>query len=260
MLKLPNPQKTTDEIVTLLAETYQRTQKTEAVIAVSGGIDSALSTALLSRALGSEHIHPYLLPYGEQDMTDAWLAVEAAGIPFEQVKEINIRPIVDAISVAVRDLENGSDSQIRLGNCMARSRMILIFDAAKKLGALVCGTENKTEHHLAYFTRFGDGASDIEPIIGLYKTQVQQLAQHLGLPGSILTKAPSAGLWQGQTDEAEFGFSYAVADQVLEQLVDEKITPQEISVPGVDAAAVARVVARVTDTRFKHEVPYTLKH
>jgi NAD+ synthase len=128
----------------------------------------------------------------------------------------------------------------------------------KKLKALVCGTENKSEHYLGYFTRFGDGASDLEPILGLYKTQVRELAEHLKLPEKYLEKAPSAELWQGQTDEQELGFSYEDADRVMAELIDHKKPIEEIKVEGVDDATVGRIIARVKATEFKHQVPYKL--
>lgn len=157
---------------------------------------------------------------------------------------------------------------------MARSRMIMLFDQAKKLDALVCGTENKSEKYLGYFTRFGDEASDIEPIQGFYKTQIRQLAEHLQLPEVFLKKSPSAGLWKDQTDEQELGFSYAVADQIFEQLIDEKggvlylqlIEGQRLPevttaihqvLPEISKEIITTVLKRVQSQQFKHEVPYT---
>jgi NAD+ synthase len=136
--------------------------------------------------------------------------------------------------------------------------MICVFDIAKKLDALVVGTENKSEHYLGYFTRFGDAASDIEPICHLYKTQVRQLAQFIHLPEIFLTKAPSAGLWIGQTDEAEMGFSYAKADQVLEKLIDEHTPVEDIQIAGVSAEVVQKIIAQLETMQFKREVPYML--
>src|SRR5258708_26883046 len=107
-------------------------------------------------------------------------------------------------------------------------RMIILYDLAKKYKALVCGTENKSENLLGYFTRFGDQASDIEPIEHLYKTQVYQLAKYLNLPDAIITQQPSAGLWQGQTDEGQFGFTYEEADQVLFLHFEKKLVVEII--------------------------------
>jgi NAD+ synthase len=137
--------------------------------------------------------------------------------------------------------------------------MMLVFDTAKRLDALVCGTENKSEHFLGYYTRFGDAASDIEPIAHLYKTNVRELAEYLAFPSQFLTKSPSAGLWQGQTDEQEMGFSYEVADQVLHQLVDEHKQPEQIVLRDVKSEIVAAVIEQVKNNRFKFHVPYVLE-
>ena len=155
--------------------------------------------------------------------------------------------MVDAIA---GELQVGDD-QLRLGNIMARVRMIAVYDLAKKLDALVCGTENKSEKYLGYFTRFGDEASDIEPIQHLYKTQIRQLVEYLKMPQTFLEKPPSAGLWQDQTDEKELGFSYEEADKALAEIIDGEQT-------GADAAIKTKVQARVKSQHFKHEVPYKL--
>jgi len=131
-------------------------------------------------------------------------------------------------------------------------RMILLFDLAKKYKALVLGTENKTEHLLGYFTRFGDSASDIEPIRHLYKTQVRKLAKYLKIPEKIIKKTPTAGLWQGQTDEREFGFSYGEADQILLLYLDQKKNVEEIVNKGIKLEQVEKVVKRLKANEFKH--------
>jgi NAD+ synthase len=136
---------------------------------------------------------------------------------------------------------------------MARVRMIAVFDLAKKLGGLVCGTENKSEHYLGYFTRFGDSASDIEPLCHLYKTQIRQYATALGIPNQIITKAPSAGLWEEQTDEQELGFTYEQADIVIAEFLGETEENDEVS---TDIRQ--KVVARIQSQQFKLEVPYMM--
>ncbi len=142
-------------------------------------------------------------------------------------------------------------SGLRKGNIMARARMIVVFDTAKKLDGLVCGTENKSEHYLGYFTRFGDAASDIEPISTLYKTQVQEMATFLGLPEIFTTKAPSAGLWEGQTDEKEMGFSYEDADRAVAVILGE-------SKESIDPTILNKVKALMDSQAFKLKVPYKL--
>ena len=139
---------------------------------------------------------------------------------------------------------------------MARVRMIILFDLAKKYGSLVCGTENKSEKLLGYFTRFGDSASDIEPLSHLYKTQVYQLAKYLKVPEKIINQVPTAGLWTGQTDEDEFGFTYQEADQVLHQYFDKKKSAGQIKKLGFKNTD--KIIKRIVDNQFKFQTPYSL--
>ena len=241
-----------DDIIAWLRTTYG---DRSAVIAVSGGVDSALALTLLTKALGTSRVYPLMLPYGEQDMADAETIVDWNGVG-EQATTWNIQPTVDQLVA-----ELGAKEPLRKGNLMARVRMIAVFDQAKKLGALVCGTENKSEHYLGYFTRFGDAASDVEPLSRLYKTEVWAMAKALGLPAVFYTKAPSAGLWDGQADEVELGFSYQAADQVLSRLVDEGKTELEVTrllAPSLGRATVERILAVVAQNAFKRVVPYEL--
>ena len=242
-----------EKIISFLQSVFTKANKTKAVIAVSGGIDSAVSLSLLVKAIGAENIYPVFLPYKNQDMADAKTIVSWNDIPEGNISEIQISPVVDQLA---ESLAISEEDQVRLGNVMARTRMIAVFDLAKKLEALVCGTENKSEKYLGYFTRFGDGASDIEPITNLYKTQVRAVAEELGLPQVFLDKAPSAGLWSGQTDEVELGFSYQEADLVMEQYLDQELAEDQIQ--GVDNEKIQKIINRIKSTSFKHEVPYCL--
>jgi len=137
----------------------------------------------------------------------------------------------------------------------ARVRMVVLYDQAKLENALVVGTENYSEQMLGYFTRFGDEASDIEPIRHLYKTQVYELAKHLGVPQEIVVKEPSADLWRGQTDEGELGFSYAQADPILAMFAQGKSSEDMIKA-GCDKKLVEAVLNQVRANNFKHKVPH----
>lgn len=248
------------DVVNFLRETFQKHGKRSAVINVSGGIDSAVSLTLLTQALGPDSVHAVLLPYGDQDIEDALKACDHNNIPEQNRHIVNIEPLVRA----AQNMALAENDPVRLGNIMARSRMIVAYDLAKKYDALVCGTENKSEHYLGYFTRFGDAASDIEPISGWYKTRLRQAAAELGVPDSIQNKAPSAGLWEAQTDEDELGFTYADADRILERLIDgdgwEGFTlPTEFpQIEGIADAVVEQVVQRVLSQAYKRQVPYEL--
>lgn len=218
--------------VKFIQEVFKREKIKLAVIAVSGGIDSSLALVLMVKALGKENVFSLQLPYGKQSTELSDKILDFIRLPKENRQLINIQTVVDAFGVK---------DKVRLGNIKARVRMIYAYDRAKEFKALVIGTENKSEKLLGYYTRFGDEASDIEPIIHLYKTQVIKLAKELNLPEAIINQAPTAGLWPGQTDERELGFSYNVADAVFQgKKKDKKIT------------------ARLKQVEFKKHVPYTL--
>jgi len=219
------------------------------VVGLSGGIDSSLAAALAVRALGPERVHGFLLPYrtsSGESVSDALLIAEHLGLPH---RKIDISPMVDAYFAIETDADAG-----RRGNKMARERMTILFDQAKKLGALVLGTSNKTEILLGYSTVFGDNASSLNPLGDLYKHQVWQLARHLGLPEQVVAKRPSADLFPGQTDEGDFGFDYATADEVLWLLFDEGLTPDEVIERGYDEAVVRRIVQFERQFRFKRRL------
>lgn len=269
----PDSIQTTGQLIRFINNAFQNAGFSRAVIALSGGVDSATSCALAVKALGKENVYPLLLPYGElntQGTADARLVIDALQIPQMNVTEIDIKPPVDTILREIpsevegesRSLEDRSRqartislNHVRKGNMMARMRMIVLFDQAKARDALVIGTENKSEHLLGYFTRFGDSASDIEPLQNMYKTQVYELAKALGIPGPILTKKPTAGLWEGQTDEGDFGFTYKEADQILALLYDEKKPVEEVVAQGFAKEIVEKVRARVDQNSFKHHLP-----
>jgi len=229
------------------------------VIGLSGGIDSAVALALAVRALGPRDVTAVRLPsrHTEQvHLDDAEATAAAVRLPEENLLTVSIEPLLDGLAAARPDVA-GSD--IRFGNASARSRMIVVYDLAQALHALVCGTENRTESLLGYFTRFGDSASDIEPITDLYKTEVRVAARVLGLPEAVITKHPTAGLWGGQTDEDELGFTYADADRVLVAAFDLGMPPAEAAErAGVDRDVADRVLARAAAVAWKHAVPHTL--
>ena len=179
-----NPITETKKIITFLRTVAKQQHIDHFVLGLSGGIDSATSAYLAVKAFGPKKVILVHMPYFAVD-TDVNSVVTALGIPHENFHIVSIKEAVDTLSKTLGDLDT-----IRKGNLMARTRMILLFDCAKKYNALVIGTENKSEHLLSYFTRFGDEASDIEPIRSYYKTQVYQLANYLGVPQSIMQKAP----------------------------------------------------------------------
>lgn len=261
-LVLSNPQDTVDQIIQFIKKTHQEQSSKAGLIAVSGGVDSALSLSLLTRALGPANVYPVFLPHGDQSVVDAELVVNWNSIPQQNWQNINIQPLVAGAAEALQISTQSPDhaTKLRLGNIMARMRMVVMYDLAKQLSALVCGTENKSEKYLGYFTRFGDEASDLEPLQHLYKTQVWQLAELLELPPIIVKKTPSAGLWPDQTDETELGFSYEAADKVIAAVVDAHRDPANLEIVGLDQTIVQKVLKQIKKMAFKQQVPFMLKN
>ena len=220
------------------------------VIGLSGGVDSALTCALAAEALGPENVVAVRMPYttsSPDSLEHAGLVIELTG-----VKEVTI-PIASAVDALVEGIPE--EAQVRRGNIMARTRMVVLFDQSAEHEALVIGTGNKTEILLGYTTQFGDAAAAINPIGDLYKTQVGQLAAEMGIPDVILRKPPSADLWVGQTDEGELGFTYEQVDKLLYLLVDRRHSPDECVEAGFDREFVENVVDRVRRNHFKRVMP-----
>ena len=194
------------------------------VLGVSGGIDSAVCLALATEALGSDKVWTMWLPYYKEDSEDVDHVLEACGKP----QHIRF-PISTFVDSAI-DLLGGASavSKLRQGNIMARSRMMFLYDLAKLKNLLVLNTSNLTETLTGYFTKWGDGAGDIAPIGNIYKYEVRALARELNVPDQIISKAPSAGLWEGQTDEDELGISYEDLDDILEGI--EAIAKSDIPI------------------------------
>jgi NAD+ synthase len=221
-----------------------------ALLGLSGGIDSALAAYLTAEAIGPERLLCILMPYrtsSSASVDDAREVVARLGCASELV---DISPIVDGYFDARPDA-----TPLRQGNFMARARMMVLYDHSVTWGGLVVGTGNKTETLIGYTTLFGDSASAFNPIGDLYKSQVRQVAQDIGVPDPIIRKAPSADLWPGQTDEGEVGFSYAQVDRILFRLVDRRLSIDEVVADGFDRGTVERVDRMVAGAEFKRQVP-----
>jgi len=227
---------------------------TRAVLGLSGGVDSALAAYLAVEALGRENVTAVMMPYrtsSPQSREHAELVARTLGVRTELV---DITPMVDAFLGTT-----GPTDRVRAGNVMARQRMIVLYDVSARDRSLVIGTSNKTEILLGYGTLHGDLASAVNPLGDLYKTQVWQLAEAVGVPKAVVEKKPSADLWDGQTDEGEFGFSYRDADRLLYQMVDERHTAEELGAMGFEPAFVARVGEMIRRFQFKRRPPLIAK-
>ena len=221
-----------------------------AVIGLSGGIDSALSCALAAEALGPENVLAIRMPYktsSPDSLVDAEKTATRFGVRMETIE---ITPMVEPMIQRDPQISN-----LRKGNLMARSRMIVLYDQSQAFKGLVVGTSNKTEILLGYTTLWGDMASALNPIGDLYKTQVWQLSRAMGVPQSVIDKPPSADLWQGQTDESDLGFTYAEADKLLFLLVDRRYSVEDCVAAGFKKEFVDQVVERIRRSQYKRMMP-----
>jgi len=222
----------------------------KALIGLSGGLDSAVCATLAARALGPRNVLALIMPYGKafpEDVRDAGNLARRLGVRRET---IDIAPQVDAYFAA-----HPTSSRVRRGNKMARERMSILYDHSAREGGFVLGTSNKTELLIGYGTIHGDMACAINPMGDLYKTQVRELAAHLRVPAAIRGKSPTAGLWPGQTDEAEIGLAYEELDDILCGLVEGRERRKEIIEAGHKPAAVDRVVRMIRNSEFKRKLP-----
>lgn len=206
-------QKKIDEIVEFL---HERLSGRKAVVGVSGGIDSALVLMLLSRTMKSDSVIALFMPDDgtpERDYSDVEELSKASGLG---IRTINIQPMVDAF---IKTL--GAVDKKAIGNIKSRVRMITLYYESNANNGMVVGTTNKSENLIGYFTKFGDGGCDIEPIIDLYKSEVRVISRCLNVPIPIIEKRPSAGLWADQFDEDEMGLSYDELDDILRDLFEK---------------------------------------
>ncbi|MBI3792889.1 MAG: NAD+ synthase [Gemmatimonadetes bacterium] len=236
-------------LVRFLRMEFARRGFQNAVIGLSGGVDSAVTAFLCAKAFGAEHVHAIRMPYrtsSADSLAHAQLVIDALGIP---ARTIDISAAVDGYLAAEPDADAA-----RRGNVMARTRMIVLFDQSAKLRALPVGTGNKTERLFGYFTWHADDSPPVNPVGDLYKTQVWALARHLGVPDAIVHKPASADLIKGQTDEGDFGISYAKADVILNWLL-HGYEPAALVARGFDAGEIALVRKRLEGTHWKRRLP-----
>src|SRR5438874_752939 len=241
-----DPELTRKWLVSFLKdEVVRRRGFTKGLVGLSGGVDSALTAFLAAQALGKENVIGVRMPYrtsSPESLEHAQLVIDKLGIAS---LTIDISAAVDGILNQV-----GEEDAHRLGNVMARERMIVLFDLSAKHKALPLGTSNKSERLLGYFTWHGDDAPPVNPLGDLFKTQVWALARHLGVPEEIVSKPATADLIKGQTDEGDLGVSYANADRILYHLIrgeepDATYTKEEVEI----------VRKRLDSTHWKRRLP-----
>jgi NAD+ synthase (glutamine-hydrolysing) len=246
-----DPELTRRWLVEFIRDEVQRRRKFDRVIiGLSGGVDSSLVAYLAVEALGAGNVMGVRMPYrtsSPESLAHAELVVEVLGIPS---RTVDISSAVDALAGAI----GGEVEPSRLGNIMARTRMITLFDLSAALRALPLGTGNKTERLFGYFTWHADDSPPVNPIGDLFKTQVWALARHLGVPDVIVSKPASADLIKGQTDEGDFGISYPRADAILHWILLGYKGP-EIAALGFTEAEITLVRQRLDSTHWKRRLP-----
>lgn len=248
------PELTVELLTVALQEEIQKVSFSRAVIGVSGGIDSALSLSFAVRALGKERVLAVFMPFQEsaaESHEDAETLIQQLGV---ESLTVDITPQIEAYFSSMENV-----SPLRRGNKMARERMSILYDLSAERQALVIGTTNRTELLLGYGTLYGDAVSAINPLGDLYKTQVRQLAAYMGVPERILTKPPSADLWEGQTDEQELGFSYNEIDRLFYYMVDLQYPLIKLRALQFADVFIEKISRRVIDTQYKRRLPIILK-
>ena len=243
-----------EHIEAFIADTVEAAGAEGAVLGLSGGVDSTTVAYLAVEALGADGLHGLLLPSEvnpEADRTDAERVAEALGIDYDVIE---IDPIVEAFVDAAPG--DAADDRTALGNVRVRTRAVLNYFVANAEDRLVLGTGNRAEAATGYFTKYGDQAVDCNPIGNLYKCQVRQLARALGAPEDLVTRTPTAAMWEGQTDEEEMGLGYDELDAILALHVDGPFSRSAtVRTLGVPEAAVERVVELYEGSRHKRAMP-----
>jgi NAD+ synthetase len=246
-----DPELTEDWLIGFLREEMARRGYGKAVIGISGGVDSAVTAYLAVEALGRDNVIGVRMPYRTsslESLEHAQLVIDALGI---ESRTVDISAAVDGYLAHEPDADGG-----RRGNVMARLRMITLFDLSARYRALPLGTGNKTERLLGYFTWHADDSPPVNPIGDLYKTQVWQLARHLGVPDVIVDKAPTADLIVGQTDEGDLGISYPRADEILNGML-HGFSHEAMRARGFGEDELVTVSRRLNGTHWKRRPPAT---
>ncbi len=239
-------------LVNFLKEETYKTGLKGAVLGLSGGIDSAVVAVLAKRAF-DKNLKAILMPSqfsSDSSITDAVELCEKFDIDYEIIE---IKDIIEAYK------ENQNSTNLRVGNFSARIRMSILFDQSAKYNSLVLGTSNKSEILLGYGTWYGDLASAINPIGDLYKSEIFEFAKHLGVTKSIISKPPSADLWEGQSDEEELGYTYKEIDEVFYELVENRLSPNEVIKKGFDKDLVFKLDNMIYKNHFKRKMPLIAK-
>ena len=244
---------TAKAIRTFIKDYMDRIGIKKAVVGLSGGIDSTVTAYLAVEVFGKENLLGLIMPSNANTKLDTEHGLLVA-------KNLNIRykviPIQDMVDAFEKNVGVNEIDKVSRGNIMARCRMILLYFWANLERAVVLGTSDKTELLLGYFTKYGDGGSDIMVNASLYKTQVKKMGAYLGIPQAIIDKPPTAGLWKGQTAEGEIGITYEIIDNILYHLLELRYLPgQVINECGMNPSDVEKVLKMIRNSEHKRHTP-----
>jgi len=242
-----------DYLTRFLDNEVRKTGLQKVVLGLSGGIDSAVVAVLAQRVFGDDLLCVKMPShYSSQNSLDDADAL---------CKDFNLRSVTKSIAPMLQayEKENVDMNNLRRGNLSARLRMVTLFDMSAKEGALVLGTSNKSELMLGYGTLYGDLASALNPIGDLYKSEIFEFARYLGVTKSIITKAPSADLWDGQSDEDDLGYSYEKLDEALRLYVEERLSIDAIIERGVNKEMLEMITKKIYVNQFKRKMPVIAK-
>jgi NAD+ synthase len=228
------------------------------VVGLSGGIDSCTVAALSALAIGGKRVLGLMLPeeetYNAKDIKHAKLVAEKFGL---KTKMIDITPTLKTFYMSIPDFAPADN--LCKGNLKARTRMIYLYYYANKFNMIVCGSSDKSETMMGYFTKWGDVAADISPIMDLYKTQVRKLATHMDIPRTIIAKPSSPALWPGQLAEKELGIEYELLDLILYGL-EHFMSAEDISKQlSIEKKTVESIKRRWLSAEHKRRMLLTMK-
>ena len=228
------------------------------VLGLSGGIDSATTAAISSLSIGGPKVMGLMLPeketYNNRDIDDAKLVAEKFGL---KSQVCDVTPALEGFYKTIPIFDQAD--KLCKGNIKARTRMIYLYYYANKLNKIVCGSSDKSETMMGYFTKWGDVAADISPLMDLYKTQVRKLAEHMGIPPELATKPATPGLWPNQLAETELGIKYETLDLILYGL-ERFMTTEEIAQQlSVKKPLIEKVKSRWLAVEHKRRLPLTPK-
>lgn len=251
-LRVKNWKKIKEDLIFFLKDEVSKAGLNKVTVGLSGGLDSAV-VAILCQEAFKENLNCVLMPSqfsSQSSIDDAIELCEKFDIKYEI---ISIEPMVSGF------IKNMNEDRLRIGNFSARMRMAVLYDVSSREKSLVVGTSNKSEILLGYGTIFGDTACAINPIGEIYKSDEFEFAKILGVTDAILNKAPSADLWEGQSDEAELGYTYKQMDDLLKLMIDENKSKEELIKLGFEEEFINKITYRVKANAFKGKLPTIAK-